>query len=55
MYDMSLIIKFYQRIRDEQKFNSIEELQTQLKSDREFSLEWISNNRGKEIVNASYK
>ncbi|MFC1480665.1 bifunctional riboflavin kinase/FAD synthetase [Candidatus Neomarinimicrobiota bacterium] len=55
MYDMSLIIKFYHRIRDEQKFNSVVELQTQLRSDKEFSLKWISNNREKEIVNASIK
>lgn len=55
MYEMSLIIKFYHRIRDEQKFDSVVELQAQLKRDREYSLEWISNNRGKEIVNASFK
>ncbi|WP_375323362.1 bifunctional riboflavin kinase/FAD synthetase [Flagellimonas sp. GZD32] len=42
LYDKKLQVEILHRIRDEHKFNSIEELKEQLKKDKAFSLELIS-------------
>jgi riboflavin kinase/FMN adenylyltransferase len=43
IYGKALTIYFYQRIRDERKFNSIEELKEQLKKDKIESLNFFNN------------
>ncbi len=42
LYDQKIQVKILHRIRDEHKFNSVEELREQLKKDRNFSLDLIS-------------
>jgi riboflavin kinase/FMN adenylyltransferase len=42
LYDQKIQVKILHRIRDEHKFNSIEELREQLKKDKNFSLDLIS-------------
>ena len=42
LYDQKVQVRLLHRIRDEHKFDSIEELQEQLKKDREHSLQLIS-------------
>lgn len=44
IYSKSLKIKFLDRIRDEKKFNSIEELKIQLELDKEYSLNYLNKN-----------
>lgn len=44
IYSKSLKIKFLDRIRDEKKFNSIEELKIQLEVDKEYSLNYLNKN-----------
>ena len=41
IYNQKLKIVFLEHIRDEKKFNSIEELQSQLENDKKFSLDYI--------------
>lgn len=43
LYDQQIDIYFIARIRDEQKFSSIDELKTQLQKDQEISLEILTN------------
>ncbi len=43
LYDKNLTISFLKRIRDEQKFDSIDELKNQLEKDRDFSLNYFKN------------
>lgn len=43
IYNENLEISILEHIRDEQKFNSITELQAQLEKDKSFSLEFIKN------------
>lgn len=43
LYDKNLTISFLKRIRDEQKFDSIDELKNQLEKDRDFSLNYFNN------------
>jgi riboflavin kinase/FMN adenylyltransferase len=43
IYNENLEISILEHIRDEQKFNSISELQAQLEKDKSFSLEFIKN------------
>lgn len=42
LYDQKIQVSLLHRIRDEQKFSSIEELKAQLKKDKDYSLELIS-------------
>ncbi|SFC07754.1 riboflavin kinase / FMN adenylyltransferase [Flagellimonas taeanensis] len=42
LYDQKIQVALLHRIRDEQKFSSIEELKAQLKKDKDYSLELIS-------------
>ncbi len=42
LYDQKIQVKILHRIRDEHKFNSVEELREQLKKDKNFSLDLIS-------------
>ncbi len=42
LYDQKIQVSLLHRIRDEQKFGSIEELKEQLKKDKDYSLELIS-------------
>ncbi|KAB5490847.1 bifunctional riboflavin kinase/FAD synthetase [Muricauda hadalis] len=42
LYGQKIQVSLLHRIRDEQKFSSIEELKTQLKKDKDYSLELIS-------------
>ena len=43
IYNENLQIAFLENIREEHKFNSIAELQTQLEKDKVFSLDFIKN------------
>jgi riboflavin kinase/FMN adenylyltransferase len=43
IYNKSLVIELLERIRDEQKFDSIDNLKTQLQKDKETSLLYIEN------------
>lgn len=43
IYDMTIEIQFLERLRDEQKFESIEALKTQLAKDKIIALEFINN------------
>ncbi|MBE9575930.1 bifunctional riboflavin kinase/FAD synthetase [Flavobacterium proteolyticum] len=43
IYNKDLEISFLEHIRDEQKFNSITELQSQLEKDKTFSLDFVKN------------
>ena len=43
IYNKNLEISFLEHIRDEKKFNSITELQSQLEKDKAFSLGFIKN------------
>lgn len=44
VYNQNLTIELFYFLRDEQKFDSIEELITQIKKDKEISLDYIKNN-----------
>ncbi|EGV43743.2 bifunctional riboflavin kinase/FAD synthetase [Bizionia argentinensis JUB59] len=44
LYDSKLKIEMLDRIRDEQKFNSVEALQKQLQQDKQTALHYIENN-----------
>ncbi len=44
LYNKDLKIEIHSRIRDEEKYNSIEELKSQLKKDESYSREFIKNN-----------
>ena len=43
IYDQKIQINLLERIRDEQKFESIEDLKTQLQKDKETALRYIKN------------
>jgi riboflavin kinase/FMN adenylyltransferase len=43
IYDQNLKIQLLHRLRDEQKFNSVEDLKIQLSKDQETSLNYIKN------------
>ena len=44
LYDKEIKIEIHSRIRDEKKYNSLEELKLQLKNDEFTSREFIKNN-----------
>lgn len=44
LYDKNITISFLKRIRDEQKFDSIEDLKNQLEKDKDFSLAYLNKN-----------
>ena len=46
LYGRFLSIELLSRIRDEKKFDSVEDLKTAMKQDKAFSLQYISNNYG---------
>lgn len=43
LYEKNITISFLKRIRDEQKFDSIDELKNQLEKDKDFSLKYFTN------------
>lgn len=47
IYGEKIRIELLERLRDEEKFNSLEELKSQLKKDKEISLNYIKNNHAK--------
>lgn len=44
LYNKNITISFLKRIRDEQKFDSIEDLKNQLEKDKDFSLAYLNKN-----------
>ncbi len=44
LYDKEIVIKFFKFLREEKKFSSLDELQTQLNKDRKYAKEYFNEN-----------
>jgi len=50
LYNQKIQVEILDRIRDEQKFNTLEELKTQLKKDKQTSLDYIASYNASQII-----